>query len=75
MGHRFHALDPKSSRRHFLRHFEWLLAGWTAQGYDLVSLATLYDSIDRANLPRREVVFGEVPGRSGTLALQAKEPA
>ncbi len=56
---------------HFLRTFEWLLAEWEAQGYDIVSLNTLYDSIDRANLPRHEVVYGELPGRSGKLALQS----
>ena len=60
---------------HFLRAFEWLLAGWVAQGYEVVSLATLYRSLDRANLPRCEVVYGEVPGRSGTLALQSEVPA
>jgi len=27
----------------------------------------------RERLPRHEVVYGEVPGRSGTLALQGKE--
>lgn len=47
-----------------------LLAGWKAQGYELVSLAALRRSLDGARLARHEVVFGEVPGRSGTLALQ-----
>jgi undecaprenyl phosphate-alpha-L-ara4FN deformylase len=60
---------------HFLRAFEWMLAGWVAQGYEIVSLKTLYESLDVANLPRHEVVYGEVPGRSGTLALQSLEEA
>ena len=47
-----------------------LLAGWRDQGYELVSLKSLYESLDVARLPRHEVVLGEVPGRSGTLALQ-----
>jgi len=46
-------------------------SGWRDQGYELVSLKSLYESLDVASLPRSEVVLGEVPGRSGTLALQA----
>jgi hypothetical protein len=53
--------------------FETLLAGWKQQGYELVSLKSLYDSLDVATLPRHEVVYGEIPGRSGTLALQGAE--
>ena len=48
-----------------------LLAGWKAQGYELVSLRKLFESLDVASLPRHEVVFGEIPGRSGKVALQA----
>lgn len=48
-----------------------LLSGWRDQGYELVSLKSLYESLDVASLPRGEVVLGEVPGRSGTLAIQA----
>jgi peptidoglycan/xylan/chitin deacetylase (PgdA/CDA1 family) len=47
-----------------------LLAGWRDQDYELVSLKSLHESLDVARLPRHEVVLGEVPGRSGTLALQ-----
>jgi peptidoglycan/xylan/chitin deacetylase (PgdA/CDA1 family) len=47
-----------------------LLAGWRDQGYELVSLKSLLQSLDVARLPRHEVVLGDVPGRSGTLALQ-----
>jgi peptidoglycan/xylan/chitin deacetylase (PgdA/CDA1 family) len=50
--------------------FEELLAGWKAQGYAIVSLAALRRALDPKRLARHEVVFGEVPGRSGTLALQ-----
>jgi peptidoglycan/xylan/chitin deacetylase (PgdA/CDA1 family) len=49
---------------------EALLAGWKAQGYEIVSLATLHRALNPARLARHEVVFGEVPGRSGTLAVQ-----
>jgi peptidoglycan/xylan/chitin deacetylase (PgdA/CDA1 family) len=49
---------------------EALLAGWTAQGYEIVSLAAFRRALDARALPRHEVVYGEVPGRSGTLAVQ-----
>ena len=50
--------------------FDRLLAGWRDQGYEICSLKMLYESLDLASLPKNEVVPGEVPGRSGTLALQ-----
>ena len=59
----------------FLAAFDRLLEGWKSQGYEPVSLKSLFESLDPAQLPRHEVVYGEIPGRSGTLALQAKEPA
>ena len=51
--------------------FDTLLAGWRDQGYELVSLKSLYESLDVASLPRNEIVLAEIPGRSGTLAMQA----
>nr|WP_199068051.1 4-deoxy-4-formamido-L-arabinose-phosphoundecaprenol deformylase [Chromobacterium sp. ASV5] len=51
--------------------FERLLSGWKRQGYRLVSCIELFDSLDPAALPPGRVVMGEIPGRSGTLALQA----
>ncbi|MBU0753201.1 MAG: 4-deoxy-4-formamido-L-arabinose-phosphoundecaprenol deformylase [Gammaproteobacteria bacterium] len=53
--------------------FERLLTAWREQGYELVSLADLAGTLDRATLPRHEVVRGEVAGRSGTLMLQGPE--
>ena len=52
--------------------FERLLAGWRDQGYELVSTENLFDALDRASLPAHEVTMGEIPGRSGTLALQGR---
>jgi hypothetical protein len=49
--------------------FEQLLMGWKAQGYELVAT----NRIPRERLPKHEVIYGEVPGRSGKLALQGKE--
>ena len=53
--------------------FEAMLAGWKNQGYDLVSMRALAESLDLKNLPRNEIAFGSVAGRSGSLALQGKE--
>jgi peptidoglycan/xylan/chitin deacetylase (PgdA/CDA1 family) len=54
----------------FLDTFERLLLGWRQQGYRLVSCAELFASLDPATLPRCPVSMGELPGRSGLLALQ-----
>jgi undecaprenyl phosphate-alpha-L-ara4FN deformylase len=53
-----------------LREFDALLAGWKAQGYEIVPTEVLWRTLDAARLPRCEVIQGEVPGRSGTLAVQ-----
>jgi peptidoglycan/xylan/chitin deacetylase (PgdA/CDA1 family) len=52
--------------------FGRLLEGWKAQGYRLVSTEMIFRSLP-TRLPACEVTYGEVPGRSGTLALQGKE--
>ena len=51
--------------------FDALLRGWKEQGYELVALRSLFESLDLAQLPRHDVVYGEIPGRSGKVALQA----
>ena len=53
--------------------FQELLAGWRAQGYSLVSLREYGRALDLSRLPRHAVTEGEVPGRSGTLAMQGAE--
>lgn len=50
--------------------FERLLDGWQAQGFSLVSMADLAASLDLKRLPRHEVRFEEIPGRSGKLFVQ-----
>ena len=50
--------------------FEQLLAGWKHQGYELVATHAMAAKLDRKLLPVHEVVMGEVPGRSGMLAVQ-----
>jgi undecaprenyl phosphate-alpha-L-ara4FN deformylase len=53
--------------------FERLLAGWKAQGFSLVPMRTLYDSLQTYALPRCEVGIGRIAGRSGTLIVQKEE--
>jgi len=51
--------------------FERLLTGWKTQGYELVAMRTLFESLAPGALPLHTVDDGTVPGRSGTLACQA----
>jgi peptidoglycan/xylan/chitin deacetylase (PgdA/CDA1 family) len=53
--------------------FERLLTGWKAQGYRLVSMRALYETLEALALPRCEVQLGRIPGRSGTLLTQGPE--
>jgi peptidoglycan/xylan/chitin deacetylase (PgdA/CDA1 family) len=52
--------------------FERLLEGWRNAGVELVSLRGYCESLEYQSLPRHNVAVGEVPGRSGTLAVQGK---
>jgi peptidoglycan/xylan/chitin deacetylase (PgdA/CDA1 family) len=53
--------------------FERLLTGWREQGYELVAVHHLADELNPADLPRHEMLRGEIPGRSGSLMLQGPE--
>ena len=52
--------------------FEQLLEGWRTQGYELVPMRKIFESLNPKTLPHHEVTVGEVEGRSGTLALQGQ---
>jgi undecaprenyl phosphate-alpha-L-ara4FN deformylase len=54
----------------FLDTFERLLAGWKQQGYQLLCCADAFATLNPEALPRCRVRMGEIPGRSGLLALQ-----
>lgn len=49
--------------------FEQLIAGWKAQGYELVSCRDLFRSLTQP-LPAHTIEYGGIAGRSGTLCLQ-----
>ena len=49
--------------------FEQLLAGWQAQGYELVALRQYLQKLNVAGLPRKDMALREVEGRIGKLAV------
>jgi len=71
-GHVF-TLHAELEGRRYLPVLERLLQGWRKQGHQLVALADLYASLDLSTLPVHHVVNGQIPGRSGLLALQGKQ--
>jgi undecaprenyl phosphate-alpha-L-ara4FN deformylase len=50
--------------------FEYLLGRWRAAGVALGSLHDYHQRLAGAAIARHEMLWGEVPGRSGTLAVQ-----
>jgi peptidoglycan/xylan/chitin deacetylase (PgdA/CDA1 family) len=71
-GH-VYTLHAELEGRELAPAFERLLEGWTAQGFSLVPMRALYESLQTYSLPRCEVGTGRVPGRSGTLFVQKAE--
>jgi peptidoglycan/xylan/chitin deacetylase (PgdA/CDA1 family) len=69
-AHHVYTLHAELEGMKLMPVFQRLLAGWRAQGYELVSMRTLLDSLDLPNLPALRLQTGSVPGRSGTLAVQ-----
>jgi peptidoglycan/xylan/chitin deacetylase (PgdA/CDA1 family) len=54
--------------------FESLLVKWRAAGAALACMADTHARVLQGSLPTRAVVMGEIPGRSGTLAVDAAPP-
>ena len=50
---------------------EKLLEHWKTDGFSFITLNELHASLDHSKLPRQEIRWGELDGRSGLLALQA----
>jgi undecaprenyl phosphate-alpha-L-ara4FN deformylase len=51
--------------------FEALLRKWRSAGAVIVRMAEIHSLASRRELPVRAVIQGEIPGRSGLLAVQA----
>jgi len=49
---------------------ERLLQMWQDAGDDICATDTIYQSLDLASLPRKQVVMAELEGRSGLLAME-----
>lgn len=47
-----------------------LLGKWHAEGRSIDALDALFSRLDPATLPQHPLIWGEVPGRSGKLAIQ-----
>jgi len=52
---------------------EALVRGWQRQGYEITSLEAYHSGLDRTALPVRNIIYGGVAGRSGTLALEGQD--
>jgi undecaprenyl phosphate-alpha-L-ara4FN deformylase len=70
-GHHVFTLHAELEGMKLRPVFERLLEGWRAQGYQLVSMRSLFAGLDRAQLPAAAVLNGTVAGRTGLLAVQA----
>jgi peptidoglycan/xylan/chitin deacetylase (PgdA/CDA1 family) len=55
--------------------FETLLRGWLEDGFALVPMRDLAASLQTSCLPHHVIDMGEIPGRSGVLALQGQRMA
>jgi undecaprenyl phosphate-alpha-L-ara4FN deformylase len=51
--------------------FESLLVKWRDSGASIVRMARIHELAVQRDLPIRSVIMGEIPGRSGRLAVQA----
>jgi len=47
-----------------------LLEQWKASDFDFLTLQQLHASLDQSALPRQEIAWSELDGRSGLLAVQ-----
>ena len=71
-GH-VYTLHAELEGRRLAPVFDALLAGWKAQGWRLVAMRTMYEGLAPMALPRCEVGYGEIAGRSGEVLVQRGE--
>jgi undecaprenyl phosphate-alpha-L-ara4FN deformylase len=73
-GHVF-TLHAELEGQKLAGEFARLLTRWREMNIALVSMNTFAAAIDRAIVPTAAIVYGEVPGRSGQLAVQGLDRA
>ncbi len=66
-------LHAELEGRRFAPALEALVRGWQRQGYEISSLGAYHSALDRTALPVRNITYGGVAGRSGTLALEGQD--
>ena len=71
--HQVYTLHAELEGMKLLPVFQQLIEGWQQQGYRLVAMNELFAKLRIDELPRHEVRYEEVPGRSGKLLVQAEE--
>ena len=71
-GHVFTAHAELEGQR-LLPVLERLIDGWRAQGYEIVPLREMAQALDVNALPHLRVIYAEIEGRSGTVAVQGPE--
>src|SRR5262245_18417458 len=71
MDHVF-TLHAELEGQRLMPQFERLLEGWKSQGFELVAMRDLFKRLRADQLRRHEIDLDEVPGRSGTLAIQGR---
>ena len=71
MSHVF-TLHAELEGQRLLPQFERLLTGWMSQGFELVAMRDLFEHLQVNHLRRHEIDLDQVPGRSGTLAIQGR---
>jgi peptidoglycan/xylan/chitin deacetylase (PgdA/CDA1 family) len=74
-GGHVYTLHAELEGMQLLPVMDQLLAGWRAAGHTVSTLEDGYRALDIGGLPRHEVVWGEVEGRSGFLAVQGPPAA
>ncbi|MDX2219613.1 MAG: polysaccharide deacetylase family protein [Burkholderiales bacterium] len=72
-GDQIFTLHAELEGMRLLPVLERLIAGWTSQGFELVSTRAIHDSIVPGSLPYSVAELGTVPGRSGTLLVQGPD--
>lgn len=71
MGHVF-TLHAELEGMRLAPVLDQLLVGWKAQGWQLTSTRTLFESLATIELPRCSVGAGAIPGRTGTVFVQGQ---